>query len=210
MVLSVAGIREEAVGKYIASFPFVIYYSHLASYLRDSWLAMGAVLASSKLGAAQKADQLNLLVEDHYDLLLYLDDLGRVVGDSARRQLMNCLIRQCIIPLIRDFEHCRLKMPNNLTLFLLSVVFRSFAHSPELLNLIVVVLFGRYLPRELILYMLAAENQQSLASYNRAWSFGHFWDRHHDVVARNCRKQFVSNDSRPRSMSDSTNHNDVE
>jgi len=204
-VLSICGIQEEGVQRYLRSFPFVVYYSHLASHLRDCWLAIGGLLAD-KFSAEEKLDHLGLLVEDHYDLLLYLDDLVEVLNDQAKRQLKNCLIRQCFIPLVRDFQHCRLKLTQKLTLFILSVIFRSLNRMPELLNLLIVALFGRYMPRELTLYMLAAEDQQSLSSYNRSWAFGHFWDRHHDVVARNCLNLFSNeaNKIRPAPMSERT------
>jgi hypothetical protein len=200
VVLSICGIKEEGVQRYVGSFPFVIYYSHLASHLRDCWLAIGALLYS-KLTSEEKLDKLGLLVEDHYDLLLYLDDLMDVLTEPAKTHLTNCLIRQCFIPLIRDFQHCQLKLPPKITLFILSVAFRSLNRMPTVLNVIVVVLFGRYVPRELTLYMLAAENQKPLASYSRNWIFGNFWDKHFDIVNKNCRNLFVKNSKEPRARS---------
>lgn len=61
IVLGICGLKADSVQLYIRSFPFVIYYSHLASSLKDIWLAIWALLCSKK-SSEEKLDRLGLLV----------------------------------------------------------------------------------------------------------------------------------------------------
>jgi protein CLEC16A len=75
IVLSIFKLSEPRVKEYLASFPFVIYYSHLVSELKTIWTAIDKI--RGKESEAER-EELPLLMDEHVDLLMYIEDLASV------------------------------------------------------------------------------------------------------------------------------------
>lgn len=47
-LLILIAVKDEKIHKFMTDFPFVLYYAHFASYLKDNWKRIDEVLYLAK------------------------------------------------------------------------------------------------------------------------------------------------------------------
>lgn len=90
------------VKKYFSSFPFVIYYSHLTLFLKEYWFKMNEIMEEK--WDAEKTDIMRLpeIVDNHFDILLYVEDLM----DNGGQGVNQCIVNAFCTYLLSDILYC--------------------------------------------------------------------------------------------------------
>jgi len=88
-------VDEKKLQDYFTNFPFIGYFINLSCYLRDIWVKIDETLAESNI---QSHSRLTELLDDQYDLLMYIDDVFTLQKEKINTVLANCLLHYAIIP----------------------------------------------------------------------------------------------------------------
>jgi len=88
-------VDDKKLHNYFTNFPFISYFINLSCYLRDIWVKIDETLAESNI---QNHSKLTELLDDQYDLLMYIDDVFQLQKEKINTVLANCLLHYAIIP----------------------------------------------------------------------------------------------------------------
>lgn len=193
IVLSLLKLREPHVVHYLGSFPFVVFYSHIAAFLREHWLHVNSYMdRTALLDSEKKRALLSETIEDHYDLVLFLEDAVRTSCAGGNQRIANCilngLLTEALSYLYRTLTLSSKQLFDiNFVVYVLAVLFRSCTE-PLLADLLMLLFFGKHQLKQVESRLRG--QQEQLASYSRQWNFKHFWDAHDDELLKYTRESY--------------------
>lgn len=173
----------------MAGFPFVCYYVHECNFIKEYWIIMDAIIHSEEENRYE-LDNLDTLVQDHEEILIFIDDLLNLKQPGVPARFTDAFVNECLSPLVRALDsETHSSFSIKIILFILSVLFKNITN-PLLVDTLALVAFGKYYTRPLMdcLY----EPVDRLLSYDKKWKFKGFWDTYEDRVMQYCVEHYHS------------------
>ena len=171
IILTVAKIDDTKVQKYLKSFPFIVYYSHLAYFTFDTCLKIDKGFNMQEppfYKLSQYYDELS-------NIVIYFEDLLGTIKDSTHT-ILNAYIQGVIVYMnYAIFSDFRTFFSPKMAMFFFSLLMRESGCS-KLVNFIVLMLMGRYLKKSFVNKLEEIEAIHRLRSHSKKWSFHGFWD----------------------------------
>jgi len=123
------------------------------------------------------------LLDNQYDLLIYIDDIFKLNRNRISQILSNTLLSYLIIPNLIAPLTSSTKGAISLSLiqYLLNLIFSCLTY-PPLLETIYIYLFSPKINEELI--NLSHESPRTPSSYQKEWSFINFWDQYEELLLK--------------------------
>jgi len=183
ITLNILKIQNPKLDVYLTNFPFINYFVNLAQYLKDIWTNIDEILPDCYFKDCTKLAE---LLDNQYDLLIYIDDIFKLDRNRISQILSNTLLSYLIIPNLIAPLTSSTKGAISLSLiqYLLNLIFSCLTY-PPLLETIYVYLFSPKVNEELI--TLSHESPKAPSSYQKEWNFVTFWDQYEELML----KQYV-------------------
>jgi len=193
ITLTLFKMDEKKLQNYFTNFPFISYFINLSCYLRDIWLKIDENLAESTIQSHSKMTE---LLDDQYDLLMYIDDVFQLQKEKINTALANCLIHYTIIPaLLVPFTSSKRGMINiNLSLYLINLLLNSINHL-DIVEFIVITLFSKKIDSSFL--ELTKTIPEEPVCYSKTWTFDSPWDIYQDVLSDKYLLYLESQDNSP-------------
>ena len=187
IVLSLAKLKEPRLDLFMGGFPFATYFIHECNFLKEYWAIVETVLNHTKGERDYELDQLEGLVQDQEEVLIFLDDLLGLNQQGVADRFLDAFLNECLSPLAvaLDSEHQQ-GFSIKVVLFVFISLFKTFT-CPRVVDALALVVFGKYYTRELSQRLF--EPTERLLSYDKKWKFKGFWDSHEERVLQYCSEQ---------------------
>lgn len=117
-------------------FPFVVYYSHFACYIREYWYSIDRCADGTGQGLSQ-------LVEDHFDAYTYFEEIMGMSPDKITHAYLCAFVWEALSPLILSLSDTNPQFKTPTTLYLLGFLFKN-SENRTLVDLLTTLLFGRF------------------------------------------------------------------
>jgi type IV secretory pathway VirB6-like protein len=127
---------------------------------------------------------LDILVQDHEEILIFIDDFLSLNQAGVEDKFCDAFINECLSPLAIALDS-QLKegFSIKIILFVLGMLLKNL-NSQLILDTIALMIFGKYYTTDLMNCMFSPVDR--LMSYDKKWKFKGFWDSHEDKITNYC------------------------
>lgn len=167
----------------MSGFPFVCYYIHECNFIKEYWTIIDAILHSQE-DNKYELDNLDVLVQDHQEILIFIDDLLSLKQPGVLDKFCDAFINECLSPLAIALDSQQKEgFSIKIILFVLGILLKNL-NSELILDTIALMIFGKYYTPDLMNCLFSPADR--LISYDKKWKFKGFWDSHQDKINKYC------------------------
>ncbi|CAD8124477.1 unnamed protein product [Paramecium sonneborni] len=173
IILGIMKIQNPQLKKYLARFPFILFFVHFSCYLKHVWLEANKEILNGNVDVKERMDDL-------VDVFYFLNDIYAFCPEISN-MLDNSILTYTIIPAMLGGILFQKKetLSISFTLHLTNYLINNF-NTTNLSKNIVLLMFSPSLQQNLS--HLLEFNIGQPRSYLYTWSFKNFWDQHLDVL----------------------------